>query len=81
MPIPEGFEELKRTGRRMGAHNIHENEPQPCSAKLQNTVVATWFNARLRVYDIRDPFRPEEIAAFSRKLQPARWAAVSAMFL
>jgi hypothetical protein len=64
MPTPEGFDELHRIGGRIGAHNIHENEPEPCSAKLQNTVVATWFSAGLRIYDIRDPFRPEEIAAF-----------------
>jgi hypothetical protein len=64
MPTPEGFEELHRVGGRIGAHNIHENEPEPGSAKLQYTVVATWFSAGLRVYDIADPFRPEEIAAF-----------------
>ncbi|MBI3938252.1 MAG: hypothetical protein HY323_14835 [Betaproteobacteria bacterium] len=64
MPTPDGFEELHRAGGRIGAHNIHENEPEPGSAKLQNTVVATWFSAGLRVYDIADPFRPEEIAAF-----------------
>jgi hypothetical protein len=64
MPKPEGFEELHQIGGRIGAHNIHENDPQPGSAKLQNTVVASWFAAGLRIYDIRDPFRPEEIAAF-----------------
>ena len=48
----------------MGARNSHEKEPQSCSAKLQNTVAATWFSGGLRVYDIRDPFRSEEIAAF-----------------
>ncbi len=64
MPTPDGFEDLHRIGGRIGAHNIHENEPEPGSAKLVNTVVATWFSAGLRVYDIADPFRPEEIAAF-----------------
>jgi len=64
MPTPEGFEELHRVGGRIGAHNIHENEPEPGSAKLQNTVATTWFSAGVRVYDISDPFRPEEIAAF-----------------
>lgn len=64
MPTPEGFDELHRIGGRIGAHNIHENEPEPGSARLQNTVVATWFSAGLRIYDIRDPYRPEEIAAF-----------------
>lgn len=64
MPTPEGFEELHRVGGRIGAHNIHENEPEPGSARLLNTVAATWFSAGLRVYDIGDPYRPEEIAAF-----------------
>jgi hypothetical protein len=64
MPTPEGFEELHRIGGRIGAHNVHENRPEPGCARLQNTVVATWFSAGLRIYDIADPFRPEEIAAF-----------------
>lgn len=64
MPTPEGFEDLHRVGGRIGAHNIHLNEPLPGCAKLQNTVLATWFSAGLRMYDISDPFRPEEIAAF-----------------
>lgn len=64
LPVPEDFDELHAEGGRIGAHNIHENEPEPGTAKLQNTVVATWFSAGLRVYDIRDPFTPKEIAAF-----------------
>ncbi|MFN8637382.1 MAG: hypothetical protein U0893_26320 [Chloroflexota bacterium] len=64
MPNPDDFDELHRVGGRIGAHNVHENDPQPGSAKLQNTVVAAWFSAGLRIYDIRNPFRPEEIAAF-----------------
>lgn len=64
LPKPADFEELHRTGRRIGAHNLHENEPEPGAAKLQNTVATTWFSAGLRMYDIRDPFEPREIAAF-----------------
>lgn len=63
-PVPDGFDELHRIGGRIGAHNLHENEPLPGSAQLVNTAVATWFSAGLRVYDIRDPFTPKEIAAF-----------------
>jgi hypothetical protein len=64
MPNPDNFEELHRVGGRIGAHNIHENDPEPGSAILKNTVVAAWFSAGLRIYDIANPFRPEEIAAF-----------------
>jgi hypothetical protein len=63
-PTPDNFEDLHRVGGRIGAHNIHENEPGEGYAKLVNTCVATWFSAGLRIYDIRDPYRPEEIAAF-----------------
>lgn len=82
MPTPEGFEDLHRVGGRIGAHNIHENEPERGSAKLQNTVVATWFSAGLRVYDIRDPFRPEEIAAFLPETPPGqRGCRISDVFV
>ncbi len=64
LPTPEGFDELRAEGGRIGAHNIHENEPLPGSAKLVNTCVATWFSAGLRVYDIRDKYTPKEIGAF-----------------
>jgi hypothetical protein len=63
-PVPEGFDELHREGGRIGAHNVHENDPEPGSARLVNTCVGTWFSAGLRVYDIRDPFTPKEIGAF-----------------
>ncbi|HEY8370888.1 MAG TPA: hypothetical protein VIM86_16420, partial [Thermodesulfobacteriota bacterium] len=82
MPTPEGFEELHRVGGRIGAHNIHENEPEPGAAKLVNTVVATWFSAGLRIYDIRDPYRPEEIAAFLPETPPGqRGCRISDVFV
>ncbi len=82
MPTPDGFEELHRVGGRIGAHNIHENEPEPGAAKLVNTVAATWFSAGLRVYDIRDPYRPEEIAAFLPETPPGqRGCRISDVFV
>lgn len=63
-PQPANFAELHREGGRIGAHNIHENEPLPGVAQLRNVVIGTWFSAGLRMYDISDPFTPEEIAAF-----------------
>ncbi len=64
MPSPANFDEFHTIGGRIGAHNIHENDPEPGSAILKNTVVATWFSAGIRIYEISDPFRPNEIAAF-----------------
>ena len=73
-PVPDGFDELHEEGGRIGAHNIHENDPEPGSARLQNTCVATWFSAGLRIYDIRDPFTPKEIAAFLPETPPGQRA-------
>lgn len=64
LPVPDDFDALRAEGGRIGAHNIHENEPEPGTARLVNTVAATWFSAGVRLYDIRDPFTPREIAAF-----------------
>ena len=82
MPTPEGFDELHRVGGRIGAHNIHENRTEPGAARLINTVAATWFSAGLRIYDISDPFRPEEIGAFLPETPPGqRGCRISDVFV
>jgi hypothetical protein len=55
-------DEFQFKGTRLGAHNIHENEPLPTSWASSNLIVGTFFSGGVRVYDIRDPFRPEEVA-------------------
>jgi hypothetical protein len=49
-------------GRHFGPHNLHENRPG--SFVSETIVFATYQNAGLRAFDIRDPFRPRQIAAF-----------------
>ena len=44
-----------------GPHNIHENRPG--SFVSSDLIFATYQNAGLRVFDIRDQYRPTEIAA------------------
>lgn len=49
-------------GGHFGPHNIHENRPDGLvSSEL---VFATYQNAGIRVFDIRNAYRPEEVAAF-----------------
>lgn len=43
-----------------GPHNLHENRPG--SFRSEETVFATYNNAGVRVFDIRDAFAPREIA-------------------
>jgi hypothetical protein len=43
-----------------GPHNLHENRPG--SFQSEETIFATYNNAGVRVFDIRDAFAPKEIA-------------------
>jgi hypothetical protein len=54
-------------GARFGAHNLHENHEQPTCANLQNTAVGSFFNGGVRVFDLRDRYRIEELAYFVPK--------------
>src|SRR5258706_4093569 len=49
-------------GGHFGPHNIHENRPE--SFVSSQTIFATYQNAGIRVFDIRDQYRPSETAAF-----------------
>lgn len=48
-------------GGHFGPHNIYENRPNGFYS--EDLIFATYQNAGLRVYDIRDKFRPVEVAA------------------
>lgn len=60
-PTPP-VDEFQFEGVRLGAHNIHENEPLPTSWKSSDIIVGSFFSGGVRAYDISDPFRPEEVA-------------------
>jgi hypothetical protein len=60
-PTPDDAD-YPNKGAHFGPHNIHENRPDAfVSSEL---IFATYQNAGVRVFDIRNPFRPEEVAAF-----------------
>lgn len=63
LPMPP-LEHFRFRGGKFGAHNIHENDPVPTAWKSDYLVFGAFFNAGVRVYDISDPFRPEEVASF-----------------
>ena len=53
------------TSARMGTfgpHNLHENRPG--SFQSEETIFATYNNAGVRVFDIKDQFAPKEIASW-----------------
>ena len=62
-PMPPKDEFCARGGR-FGSHNIHENQPQPTSWASDRLIVGAYFNAGVRVHDVADPFRPEEVGYY-----------------
>jgi hypothetical protein len=53
--------DYKAKGAHFGPHNIHENRPG--SFVSSELIFATYQNAGVRVFDIRDQYRPVEVAA------------------
>ncbi len=65
LPPPEsGLKNFFAKGGRFGPHNQHHPNHQACLEDRDDVAYLTYFNAGLRVYDIRDPRAPKEIACF-----------------
>jgi hypothetical protein len=60
-PTPDEADYVNK-GAHFGPHNIHENRPD---ALLSSTLIfSTYQNAGIRVTNISNPYRPNEVAAF-----------------
>ncbi len=59
--VPEFPGDFCNKGGRFGSHAVTESFYPPYYGKL---AIISWFNAGVRVFDIRDPFDPEEVAYF-----------------
>lgn len=67
LPEPPPESELKNfyeKGGRFGPHNHHHPNHQACLENRDDIAYLTYFNAGLRVYDIRDPRQPREFGYF-----------------
>ncbi len=65
LPPPEtGLKNFFDKGGRFGPHNQHHPNHQACLEDRDDLAYLTYFNAGLRVYDIRDPRTPREVAYF-----------------
>jgi hypothetical protein len=61
LPTPNEIDYSKKGGH-FGPHNLHENRPGTfVSSEL---IFATYQNAGIRAFNISNPYRPEEVAAF-----------------
>jgi hypothetical protein len=61
LPTP-AEENFCAKGAKFGPHNLHENRPG--SMQTDDLIFATYHNAGLRIYDIRNPFQPREVGYF-----------------
>jgi hypothetical protein len=51
---------------------MHMPHQHPCHARIGNLLHVTYFNAGLRIYDIRDPCYPREVGYFVPADPPER---------
>ncbi|HTM10779.1 MAG TPA: hypothetical protein VL754_20530 [Verrucomicrobiae bacterium] len=63
-PEETGLKNFFEKGGRFGPHNQHHPNHQACLEDRDDVAYLTYFNAGLRVYDIRDARAPKEIAWF-----------------
>jgi hypothetical protein len=68
-PVPADLD-YTAMGGNFGPHNLHENRPG--TFQSSSTVFATYQSAGLRVYDLNNPFRPEEVGWLVPPT-PSRW--------
>ena len=59
MPTPSDRNDYCKLGN-LGPHNLHENRPG--SFQSEEMIFATYHDAGVRVFDIKDQFQPKEIA-------------------
>jgi len=77
LPVPAPSERAPYSsyytkGGKFGPHNVHMPHLHPCYAKVGNLLHLTYFNAGLRLYDIRDPCYPREVGYFVPADPPQR---------
>jgi len=75
-PPPSNFADLCKGGGRFGAHNINLNHMPGVSQVLRNTVVSAQFAGGLRIYSIKNPRQPREIAYFAPKVPGNKGGAI-----
>ena len=61
VPYPKEADYVAKGGH-FGPHNLYENRPDGLVS--EELIFTTFQNAGIRVFDISDPYRPEETAAF-----------------
>jgi hypothetical protein len=75
LPVPPRdapFADFCDKGGRFGPHNVNHEQHLADVEKQGDLVYLTYFNAGLRIYDIRDPRQPREVGWFVPPTPPKR---------
>jgi hypothetical protein len=67
LPVPTPglpYANYYQKGGRFGPHNQHHYQDQEVLLKTNELIYMTYFNAGLRIFDIKDPFMPKEVGCF-----------------
>jgi hypothetical protein len=67
LPVPppgEPYTDFCDKGGRFGPHNTNLEQHLPDVEKQAGLIYLTYFNAGLRIFDIKDPRAPQEVAWF-----------------
>jgi len=79
LPLPPAENFIKRGGR-YGSHNLHENQPGPCSFRSETLIFGTFINGGVRAFDLTNPLQAEEAGYFvpgATKLAPKGSAQIN----
>jgi hypothetical protein len=69
LPLPS-VEPYKAQGGRFGSHNLHENHPLPTAFRSDTLIFGAFFGGGMRVYDVTNPFHPDEVAYYVPETPP-----------
>jgi hypothetical protein len=78
LPLPP-VDTFAARGGRFGAHNLHENHPLPTAFRSDTLVFGAFFNGGVRVYDVSDPYQPEEVGYYVPPAPPGSAAGAIQM--
>lgn len=73
-PLPANAVDLCEARGRSGSHNISENVPDEPAFHSDSLVIGSFFNAGVRIYDVRNMARPR-LAAWNIPPAPAHSSA------
>jgi hypothetical protein len=84
LPVPPAeapYEDFCAKGGRFGPHNVNQHLANPFVEQRDDRIYLTYFTAGLRIFDIRNPRQPFEIAFFVPPEPTRRYGTLPARVL